>query len=113
MISAYELSRPLVQRTILLGAVCVWGSMGCQIGPGRGVELRIEAPDADADADVYVDGHYLGQVGDVGGIALSQGAHRVEVRKPGRFPVQQTVRVHRDTADPYRLQAELLSDPPR
>ncbi|MEM7159000.1 MAG: PEGA domain-containing protein [Myxococcota bacterium] len=78
--------------------------------------LRIQVPDADADADVYVDGNYVGQIsalGDepVGPVLLAPGVHRVEVRKPGRFPVQRTVRVDGDTPAETVLDAELLEDP--
>ena len=37
--------------------------------------------------------------------------HRVEVRKPGRFPVQRTVRVDGDTPAEIVVDAELLEDP--
>lgn len=81
-----------------------------------GTVLRIQVPDADADADVYVDGNYVGQIsalGDepVGPVLLAPGVHRVEVRKPGRFPVQRTVRVDGDTPAETVLDAELLEDP--
>jgi hypothetical protein len=78
--------------------------------------LRIEAPAQDADADVYVDGNYIGQVGGLAsagtsGIQLAPGVHRVEIRKPGRFPVQRTVRVDRTTPAEVVVRAELLEDP--
>ncbi len=83
---------------------------------GAGTTLRIEAPEADQDADVFVDGNYVGQVnalGDepVGPVLLAPGVHRVEVRKPGRFPVQRTLRVDGDTPAETILDAELLPDP--
>jgi len=81
-----------------------------------GTALRLEVPQADHDADVYVDGHYVGQVSDlgkdpVGPILLAPGVHRVEVRKAGRFPVQRTVRVDESTPAETVIDAELLEDP--
>jgi hypothetical protein len=67
---------------------------------------------ADLDADVWVDGQYIGQVAAVSGkLKLAPGVHRVEVRKPGHFPVQRTVRVDRKPAPSVTVQAELLGDP--
>jgi hypothetical protein len=81
-----------------------------------GTSLRIEVPQEDLDADLFVDGHYVGQVGavgkePVGPVKLAPGVHRVEVRKPGRFPVQRTVRVDGDTPHETVIDAELLEDP--
>lgn len=81
-----------------------------------GTSLRIEVPEADRDADLYVDGHYVGQVSalgkePVGPVMLAPGVHRVEVRKPGRFPVQRTVRVDAETPAETVIDAELLEDP--
>ncbi len=78
--------------------------------------LRIEAPQADQDADVYVDGNYVGQIDaldDAGtkGLQLAPGVHRVEIRKPGRFPVQKTVRVPTRGTPTVVVVAELLEDP--
>lgn len=78
--------------------------------------LRIEVPQEDLDADLFVDGHYVGQVGavgkdPVGPVQLAPGVHRVEVRKPGRFPVQRTVKVDGDTPPTTVIEAELLEDP--
>ena len=62
--------------------------------------MRALGPDErlslDLDAEVFVDGNYVGQVKalrvpETGSILLAPGVHRVEVRKPGRFPVQRTV----------------------
>ena len=83
--------------------------------PG-GVALRIDVVDADADADVFVDGHYVGTAralgtDKLGTIQLTPGTHRVEVRKAGRFPVQRTVKVDGSTPDEVVLTAELLEDP--
>ncbi len=94
---------------VLLGA--------CRPAPGTGAPLAIEVPDADTDADVYVDGNYVGQVGSLTAagadpLVLAPGVHRLEVRKPGRFPVQRTIRVEGGQgAEPVVVQAELLEDP--
>lgn len=93
------------------------GLVGCKpIATAPGTALRIQVPDADADADVYVDGHYVGQVralgtDNLGTIALTPGKHRVEVRKAGRFPVQRTIEVDAATGEEVVLDAELLQDP--
>ena len=78
--------------------------------------LHIQVPDADADADVYIDGHYVGQVRalgtpTLGAVQLTAGMHRVEVRKAGRFPVQRTIKVDGDSPAEFVLSAELLTDP--
>jgi len=74
--------------------------------------LRIVAPEPDVDADVYIDGNYVGQVHAIPtGVGLAPGVHRLEVRKPGRFPVQRTVRVDKDTPAEVIVEAELLEDP--
>lgn len=78
--------------------------------------LKIEAPAEDLDADVYVDGNYVGQINgldDAGtkGLQLAPGVHRVEIRKPGRFPVQKTIRVPTRGATAIVVGAELLEDP--
>lgn len=84
---------------------------------GGGSALRIEVADADRDAEVFVDGNYVGQVkalavASTGPILLAPGVHRVEVRKPGRFPVQRTVEVDRKRPPPeIVVDAELLEDP--
>lgn len=89
----------------------------CRPAPGTGAALSIEVPDEDADADVYVDGNYVGQVGSLTAagaepLVLAPGVHRLEVRKPGRFPVQRTIRVEGGPgAQPVVVQAELLEDP--
>ena len=78
--------------------------------------LVVLTEQADLDADVYIDGNYVGQVGELqnattGPIRLAPGVHRVEVRKPGRFPVQRTVRVDKRPPPETTVQAELLEDP--
>lgn len=100
----------------IMGAVI--GLCGaCRPAPGTGSPLSIEVPPEDADADVYVDGNYVGQVGALTAagadpLVLAPGVHRLEVRKPGRFPVQRTIRVEGGSgAEPVVVDAELLEDP--
>jgi hypothetical protein len=81
-----------------------------------GTALRIELPQEDRDADVFIDGHYVGQVSalgeePVGPVLLAPGVHRVEVRKPGRFAVHRTVRVDANAPAQTVVAAELLEDP--
>lgn len=101
--------------TIALACVVLLGA--CRPAPGTGAPLAIEVPEADSDADVYVDGNYVGQVGSLTAagaepLVLAPGVHRLEVRKPGRFPVQRTIRVEGgQKAEPVVVQAELLEDP--
>lgn len=76
----------------------------------------IDVPDVDLDAEVFVDGNYVGQVKalrvpETGPILLAPGIHRVEVRKPGRFPVQRTVTVDKGQRSSVVVRAELLEDP--
>ena len=78
--------------------------------------LRIDIGAQDRDADVYVDGNYVGQVDalddpKLGQLRLAPGVHRVEIRKPGRFPVQRTVRIERRPSPETVVEAELLEDP--
>lgn len=105
--------RPLGLVAALLVTVTV---LGCRPQPGAGARLQIQTPEEDRDADVYVDGNYIGTVAalrDAGttGIELAPGVHRVEVRKPGRFPVQRTIEIERDGPDVVELDAELLENP--
>ena len=100
----------------------LWAALagGCATrGAGReqpAAPLVIEVPDLDLDAEVFVDGNYVGQVKalrvpETGPILLAPGVHRVEVRKPGRFPVQRTVEVAKQSNAPVVVRAELLEDP--
>ena len=111
MSSRLHCAERLLLAVLLLGPGC--RTPASAIGP---VALRIAVPEADADADVYVDGHYVGQARALGTerlgtIQLAPGVHRVEVRKAGRFPVQRTVRVDGQTPAEVVVDAELLEDP--
>ena len=85
----------------------------CRPAPERSTTLTIQTPEPDLDADVYIDGHYIGQVSALAErpIRLAPGVHRLEIRKPGRFPVQRTIRVERDGPPEIVVDAELLEDP--
>lgn len=107
-------SRSLARRGAMLVSLGL-SLLGCP-SAAVGTSLRIEVPQEDLDADLYVDGLYVGQVSavgkdPVGPVMLAPGVHRVEVRKAGRFPVQRTVRVDRETPAETIVQAELLEDP--
>jgi hypothetical protein len=99
-------------RALILGALLT----ACRPTTAIGTELRIVTPQADRDAEVWVDGQYVGQIAELGGslgpVRLAPGTHRVEVRKPGRFPVQRTVTVERKGPTVIEVPAELLEDPP-
>ena len=63
-------------------AVGLLMGVGCRPAPGVGATLRIEAPQVDRDADVYVDGNYVGQINALSaagteGLKLAPGVHRV------------------------------------
>lgn len=88
----------------------------CKPAASAGAVLKVEAPSADEDADVWVDGRYVGRVDALGKgtlppVRLAPGVHRVEVRKPGRFPVQRTVEVAKGGPAEIVIPAELLEDP--
>ncbi|NVB41235.1 PEGA domain-containing protein [Pseudenhygromyxa sp. WMMC2535] len=123
-----DIRRPRARRPARLGRgllVCVLalaaGSVvasatGC--AHGRAAKSR-EAPASvleivteTTDADVWVDGEYIGQVAAVSGrLELGSGVHRVEIRKPGHFPVQRTVSVDKKGGGVVSVAAELLEDP--
>jgi len=98
-------------------AAALAGTPACRTAPAStaGATLQIETVAEDRDADVWVDGNYVGRVADLGGslgaVRLAPGVHRVEVRKPGRFPVQRTVEVGRGGPRDVSVKAELLEDP--
>ena len=88
---------------------------GCQRDRSA-AQLQITIPEADQDAEVYVDGNYVGLVRALhheltGSILLAPGQHRLEIRKPGRFPFQKTISIKRPAPAQVVIQAELLTDP--
>jgi hypothetical protein len=90
--------------------------LACRQTPQSGATLQLTVAPEDRDADVWVDGNYIGTVNDLQGRAtgplqLAPGAHRVEVRKTGRFPVQRTVNVVAGGPSSVAIEAELLEDP--
>ncbi len=110
-------------RRWLLAATVTCCAAGCASDPSSksvrgagaaaGAVLIFEISDGDDDADVFVDGNYVGQVREVqGAVRVAPGKHRVEVRKPGRFPIQKTVEVDRGRREQTRqVRGELLSNP--
>jgi hypothetical protein len=96
--------------------VIVLALAACVPQTGPGATLQVTTAPEDRDADVYVDGNYIGRVADLERegapkLELAPGSHRVEVRKPGRFPVQRTVRIVAGGPSTVTLTAELLEDP--
>jgi len=85
-------------------------------GVEQSAPLVLEAPPGDLDAEVFVDGNYVGQIKVLqdpatGPLLLAPGIHRIEVRKPGRFPVQVSASVKKDRTGPVVVRVELLEDP--
>lgn len=106
-----------VRRSLLgvLGlAVALLGQSGCA---HTGSNLVVLTDPEHADADLFVDGQYLGVVKEQGGksagpLLLAPGTHRVELRKPGYFPYQRALRVPRqDAPAQIDLRAELFEKP--
>ena len=63
-------------------ACCLVLLLGCAHGSGREpAASMLEIATSSADADVWVDGEYVGQVAAVSGkLRLAPGVHRVEIR---------------------------------
>jgi hypothetical protein len=104
----------LALATLLSPAILLALSHGCvHAQTGREVPSSLLEISSDtADADVWVDGQYIGQVAAVSGrLKLAAGVHRVEIRKPGHFPVQRTVRVDKQGGGAVVVEAESLADP--
>ena len=102
-----------VALCVALGAASTLGACAAR---DKSTALVIRTPDGDADAEVYVDGNYIGLVRalsqhSTGPLLLAPGVHRVEIRKPGRFPVQKTLRIDGDSPTEIVVDAELLEDP--
>jgi hypothetical protein len=102
---------PFVVGRRLLVALAL--AAACRPAPQQTTTLTITTPEPDVDADVYIDGHYVGQVSALAQrpVRLAPGVHRVEIRKPGRFPVQRTIRIEPDAPPEIVVDAELLEDP--
>ena len=111
MLSAFACSSRVGLAVALL--VVASAPIGCGHASGRKAPSSLLQITSEAqDADVWVDGQYIGQVAAVSGrLELAPGVHRVEVRKPGHFPVQRTVRVERQGGQTVVVEAELLEDP--
>ncbi|WP_181234303.1 PEGA domain-containing protein [Enhygromyxa salina] len=99
--------RAVVWVFVLALSGCAHTQSG-RAAPTSVLEISCDTP----DADVWVDGQYIGQISAVSGqLRLAAGVHRVEVRKPGHFPVQRTVRVEKQAGGAVVVAAELLTDP--
>ena len=99
-----------------IASACARDAKGGTTQTPASTQLRVVVAEEDADAELWLDGNYVGQLGEfeddrVGRPLLAPGVHRVEVRKPGRFPVQTTLEVARDAPAELVLEAELLADP--
>jgi len=99
-----------------IALIAVLALSACRTQTGPGATLQVTTAPEDGDADVFIDGNYVGRVADLAREdmpkpQLAPGSHRVEVRKPGRFPVQRTVRVVAGGPATVTLEAELLEDP--
>jgi len=79
-----------------------------RVGRG-GLKLKVQP----ADAEVYVDGYFMGIVDDFNGtfqkMELEVGAHRVEIRAPGYQTISFDVRIEPDDTITYRGELQLLS----
>lgn len=108
-----RLGRGLVVLSLLIAPAMASFSLGCAHTSNREpTPIVLEIATTTVDADVWVDGAYIGQVSAVSGrLRLGPGVHRVEVRKPGHFPVQRTIRVDKQTSGSVVVEAELLTDP--
>jgi hypothetical protein len=75
-------------------------------GPAYPARLRIL--DAPPDAEVYVDGYYVGIVDDFDGVSqhleLDPGPHRIEIRAPGFEPIAFEVAAAQGRTITYRAQ---------
>lgn len=74
-----------------------------QVDEGMG-QLRLKVKPK--DAEVYIDGYFVGLVDDFDGtfqrLNLETGPHRVEIRKSGFAPLQFAVRIEYDETVTYR-----------
>lgn len=116
--SVFACSKPHRWVVALSFVLALGGSvlaLGCAHTQGNRREpptSLLEISSETADADVWVDGQYIGQVSAVSGkLKLAPGVHRVEVRKPGYFPVQRTVKVEKQAGGTVSVEAEMLADP--
>jgi hypothetical protein len=83
-----------------------YGGYGGYGGYGRyaygGIRLKVKP----RDAEVYVDGYYVGRVDDFDGVfqrlELAAGPHRIEIREPGRPPLAFDVRIPPGETITYR-----------
>jgi hypothetical protein len=80
-------------------------------GPKGGLKLKVEPK----DAEVYVDGYYVGTVDDYDGtfqrLSLLAGTHRVEIRAKGYETVNVDVKIEPRETITYRADLQLQAPP--
>jgi hypothetical protein len=97
-----------VKRVALLAAVVGFGACGPKPAPGRvsATDAIVYLKSNVTDAQVYVDGRFIGPIGVVrGGIALDPGTHRIELRRDDYFSRYALLDLKR--AERKKLQLEL------
>ena len=94
---------------LLIVSGCASRSRGAQ--PPRIIEGGLLVSCIPSDAEVIIDGRFVGVVSSVGGrpIPLPEGLHRVELRRDGYFSAYHEVRGVRGVRQ--RLQVELRQVP--
>lgn len=106
-----------VRQTLVWAAMIALASPGLSGCAQAGSKLVVSTAPEHADADLFVDGQYLGVVKEQAQssaqpVRLAPGTHRVELRKPGYFPYQRALRVpSRDAPAQIDLEAELFEKP--
>lgn len=109
-------SRPRVSRSGPKALALLLASAGLMACAQTGSTLVVKTPPEHADADLFIDGQYLGVIKEQGqSVAaprLAPGTHRVELRKPGYFPYQRALRVpKKDAPAKIDLRADLYAKP--
>lgn len=107
---------PRAARCLVCVSLALALALGLLACASSGSALQLHSAPEHADADVYVDGQYVGVLGEQRApsqsILLAPGVHRVELRKAGYFPYQHAVRVPRRGAPAkIDLHAELYAAP--
>lgn len=109
-------SRLRAFRSCRTALALILASVGLMACAQTGSTLVVKTPPEHTDADLFIDGQYLGVIKEQGqSVAppqLAPGTHRIELRKPGYFPYQRALRVpKRDAPAKIDLRAELYAKP--